>query len=323
MNTFTPFTQLTSSQLLDNLDNDMSQNSSPTQPELILDTPLSQNPSDSGFAEEAQTLFNQYVLESEAFANEQTIRETPKDPRKRKANNNTEPSAPKKKPATKKQVSKKNVLFTDDSNKENKVPDQPIVDKPADMKMTLSQLITAYEEIGRFSANFGRLIVVTRDSTRRYCQLNVIKKLWDPEMETSMIMRTQSISLHQIEFERVLLAAPRFLQTGIDLKNNGWRLPDNGSDEISDKLDEATNSWHQDVMGSNANRFVRLAICVFDWNAPETSTYYRVKLFKREQADKPFIRSGMFSFTMQEMQLLSNRHGEILKKAKEDAIKFI
>ena len=209
MNTFTPFTQLTSSQLLDNLDNSMSQNSSPTQPELILDTPMSQNHSDSGFAEEAQTLFNQYVLESEAIKDEQTIRETPKDPRKRKANNSG-PSAPKKKPAIKKQDSKKTVVFSDE-NKENKVADQPVVEKQADMKRTLSQLITAYEEIGRFSANYGRLIVVTRDATRRYCQLNVIKKLWDPEMESSMIMRTQSISLHQIEFERVLEAGDSWI----------------------------------------------------------------------------------------------------------------
>ena len=203
-------------------------------------------------------------------------------------------------------------------------PEQQQVQSVAsDEKMTLSQLITAYEEISRFSANYGRLIVVTRDATRRYCQLNVVKKVWDPANEMSMILRTQSISLHQIEFERVLLPAPRFLDTGIDLENNGWRLPDNGTDEISDKLDEATNCWHQDIMGSNANRFLRLAFCVFDWNAPETSTYYRIKLFKRDQLDKPFIRSGMFSFTMQEMQLMANRHGDILKKAKQDAIQFI
>ena len=101
MNTFTPFTQLTSSQVLDNA---VSQNSSPTQPDLILDTPMSLNSSDSRYLEETQPLFSQYEL-TQPLPNEDTIRETPKDPRKRKAIN-AEVSAPKKKPAPNKPTRK-------------------------------------------------------------------------------------------------------------------------------------------------------------------------------------------------------------------------
>ena len=170
MTTFTPFTQMTSSQLLDN---NLSQNSYQIQPELILDTPMSQSPSDSGF----DNLYSGSLPleETGPYPDEETIRETPKDPRKRKASN-AEPSAPKKKPAPKKQASTKTVLFNNE-NKENSDPQQQQqqqVDKQTSEKMTLSQLVTAYEEISRFSANFGRLIVVTRDTTRNYCQLNVI-----------------------------------------------------------------------------------------------------------------------------------------------------
>ena len=77
--------------------------------------------------------------------------------------------------------------------------------------------------------------------------------------------------------------------------------------------DDATLShWHLDIHRT-AQRLVRVSFTVYDVVQPIVSTYFQIKLFKRDSSDGIFKRDRYISMTLQELMAFNERKEEIMR----------
>ena len=133
--------------------------------------------------------------------------------------------------------------------------------------------------------------------------------------ETGFFQRAQQISLRTIEAERVIIQLPVFVEKATKYILNGVR-PITQTLEAS--LDEHTDfgnaQWNLDVSRSST-RLVRVSLLTYDVTQPLISTYFQVKLFKK-QDDGIFRKEQWVTITLQELEDLANEHKTVLRGLK-------
>ena len=175
---------------------------------------------------------------------------------------------------------------------------------------TISQDSMVYKHLALVSPNWGRVAAISMDpKTGDFTQFKIFKKL------DGFFKRYQQISLRTIEAEKIVLqfghftAVARTLTTG-DILSPLIIRPRSGKQWL--ESDDATLShWYLDVHRS-AERLVRVSFTVYDVVQPIISTYFQIKLFKRDGNDNIFKRDRYISMTLQELIAFSDRRDKII-----------
>ena len=125
-------------------------------------------------------------------------------------------------------------------------------------KPTISQVLEYNEELTRFSLNYGRIVVITRDSSKRFVQFMVFKQC-APDY---FWRRYQSLSLGQIEFERLILRFSHFVDAYHNI-SSGDGVPFNSTMDpydpkkvmtMEEDVEKSRYYWSEDLWGYKATR---------------------------------------------------------------------